>query len=131
MLNFKIFDKESVSLQNLPGDYPKLVYVDLGTDENQIAKASALLDKLFGWIDLSDARWACLRINRAEGREEGRHRPDQAFLKSEAEFLIAWPTKFTLSPALADAVAQELVNQHIQPSLSSEPIPELTSREMK
>ena len=89
------------------------------SDEEQFARAQTLLAEQFPWVDLDGAKWGCLRINRAEGREEGRHRPDQAFLRSDNEFMIAWPTKFTLSPALADAVAQELVNQRIDPSISS------------
>jgi hypothetical protein len=90
-------------------------------DQEQIAAATHTVHDLFPWVDLSDARWACLRINRAEGSEAGRHRPDSAFLKAEQNFLVAWPTKFTLSPALADQVVLELSEQGVNPAWSYQP----------
>ncbi len=86
-------------------------------DREQITVAGRLVHELFPWVDTEGADWACLRINRAEGREQEGHRPDSVFLKPVKNFLVAWPTKFTLSPALADAVAQELSTQGIVPSL--------------
>lgn len=85
-------------------------------DSEQIAVATRTVQDLFPWVDLRDASWACLRINRAEGSEEGQHRPDSAFLKAEQNFLVAWPTKFTLSPALADQVVLELSDQGVKPT---------------
>jgi len=92
------------------------------SDDEQLQAAAQAVKSLFPWVDLTGADWACLRINRAEGREEGRHRPDSVFLKAEQQFLVAWPTKFTLSPALADAVSSELTRQQILPQHRFEPL---------
>jgi len=87
------------------------------TDNEQIDAARQMLEKLFPWVDLSGAEWACLRINRAEGKAQGQHRPDSAFLATRNNILVTWPTKFTLSPALADEVSSELKQQGIEPKL--------------
>lgn len=86
------------------------------SDQEQIRAASRLLADLFPWIDTRDARWSCYPIDRAEGRDARLHRPDNAFLASEGRLMVAWPTKFTLSPALADEVTAALLQQHIQPA---------------
>ena len=86
------------------------------TDHEQINSARYLLEKLFPWVELSGAEWACLRINRAEGKEQGQHRPDSVFLAAKDNILVVWPTKFTLSPALADEVCNRLSTQGIEPA---------------
>jgi glycerol-3-phosphate dehydrogenase len=86
-------------------------------DAEQIEEASRSLQRLFPWVDLSDAEWACLRIDRAEGRQRGRHRPDSVFLEARGNILVTWPTKFTLSPALADEVCEALTCQGIKPEI--------------
>jgi glycerol-3-phosphate dehydrogenase len=87
------------------------------TDSEQIEEAGRSLQRLFSWVDLSDAEWACLRIDRAEGRQRGRHRPDSVFLEASGNVLVTWPTKFTLSPALADEVCDALSSQGIKPEM--------------
>lgn len=89
------------------------------SDREQIACAGQLARSLFPWVDFSGARWSCLRINRAEGAETGQHRPDSVFVRSTGNFLVVWPTKFTLSPALADEVCATLQNQGIVPGPDS------------
>lgn len=91
------------------------------SDPEQIEAASILLGKLFPAMDLSEARWACLRINRAEGLSEGRHRPDSVFYRSVDNYIVAWPTKFTLSPALADEILAELDRQGVTPVRRASP----------
>jgi len=87
------------------------------TDQEQVEAARQMLEKLFPWVDISGAEWACLRVNRAEGKAQGQHRPDSVFLEARNNILVTWPTKFTLSPALADEVSAELSNQGIEPKL--------------
>ncbi|MBL4821416.1 MAG: FAD-dependent oxidoreductase [Gammaproteobacteria bacterium] len=89
--------------------------------DQQIRAASELLNKLFPWLNLTDARWECLPINRAEGKAAGQHRPDAAFLQTESRIMVAWPTKFTLSPALAEEVLSALEIQAIVPKFCQPP----------
>jgi hypothetical protein len=46
----------------------------------QIAVAQKELSNLLPWVDLSQAQWATLRVNRAEPAQSGLVRPDNAFL---------------------------------------------------
>ncbi|MEX0618209.1 MAG: FAD-dependent oxidoreductase [Pseudohongiellaceae bacterium] len=89
----------------------------MGRDsEAQVRAAASLLHRLFPWIDLDDVSWNTFLINRAEARLEGRHRPDDAFLHTDSHFSVAWPTKLTLSPNLADQVMADLNSGNIHPS---------------
>lgn len=85
------------------------------SDREQITAAKQYVAELLPWVNTSDTRWSCLRVDRAEGREAGLHRPDSVFLRAERRFLVAWPTKFTLSPVLADTVQVELAGQGVRP----------------
>lgn len=77
-------------------------------DADLIARGQRLLQSLFPWVDLADAEWGCLPIDRAEAATADGKRPDGALFVSEANCLVAWPTKLTLAPALADGVLAEL-----------------------
>jgi len=81
----------------------------------QINASRDLLEKTFGWINFSDVRWLTFMINRAEGKLPNKHRPDSVFVSENDQLLVTWPTKFTLSPALADAVSRSLNQQDIMP----------------
>ena len=70
----------------------------------QIAFARAELDECLPWIDLRQARFDTLRIDRAEPRTTAGTRPDQAHVDQAGPWLQAWPTKLTLAPDLADRV---------------------------
>ena len=89
-----------------------------GVGENnrqQIQAAKNLLTKLFPWVNLADSRWNCLDINRAEGKAIDQHRPDSVFMQIESRIIVAWPTKLTLSPALAEKVLSSLKTQGVTP----------------
>lgn len=90
----------------------------------QIAAAKKELAELVPWIDLSAARWATLRIDRAEPAQSALARPDNAFLAEQGRLLVGWPTKLALSPDFADRVEVVLARDNIQPQLHS-PLPEL------
>jgi hypothetical protein len=66
------------------------------------------LKDLLPWIDLTNAEWATLNIDRAEPAQKENNRPDHPFLKCAGNCLVAWPTKLTLVPMLADMVLDEL-----------------------
>ncbi len=86
----------------------------------QIAAAQAELANLFPWVDLRDATWQSLRINRAEAGRDNNVRPDDAVLTERDNALIVWPTKLTLAPALADRVLEQLSSDNVQPGTEAE-----------
>lgn len=81
-------------------------------DENSlIAKGRQELRELFPWIDFGAAEWATLRIDRAEPLQKGLVKPDQAFAAPAqgcGNLIVAWPTKLTLAPNMADQVESQL-----------------------
>ncbi len=87
--------------------------------EALIAKAQQELRSLMPWLDLSSASWSTLWVDRAEPRQKGLVRPDQAFI-GRAEHCVnvtaAWPTKLTLAPNLANAALQLLQQLGISPA---------------
>ena len=90
----------------------------------QIAAAQKEVQQLLPWVDLSDARWATLRVDRAEPAQSGLVRPDNAFLAEQGSLLVGWPTKLALSPDFADRVIAALGRDGIQPGRHA-PLPEL------
>jgi hypothetical protein len=84
-----------------------------------ITKAKQELRELLPWINFQHAEWGCLRINRAEPKQANFILPDMAYAKQAAENLIvAWPTKLTLTPHLANEVLGLLQMQNIKPKFS-------------
>ncbi len=75
------------------------------TDAEQVAAGQQLLQQLFPWRDWQGARYAPIEINRAEPKLSQLMKPDSAYVKRDRKVLIAWPTKLTLVPDLADKVA--------------------------
>lgn len=86
----------------------------------QIQAAQRELAELLPWIDLQDAQWRTLRIDRAEPAQSGLVRPDNAFLTQQDRLLVGWPTKLALAPDLSDRVLAHLTAAGIQPSSSPE-----------
>ena len=82
----------------------------------QIAVAKKELGNLLPWVDLSQAQWATLRVNRAEPAQSGLTRPDNAFLADQGRLLVGWPTKLALAPDFADRVITALEQDAIKPS---------------
>lgn len=81
------------------------------SDGELIARAQRLIGDLFPWVDLRDAEWGCFDIDRAEAKMADGSRPDGALCIEEAHCIAAWPTKLTLTPALADRVLNGLAMQ--------------------
>jgi len=96
---------------------------ELSSDE-AIANAKKELEELMPWVDLSEAQWATLPVDRAEPRQLNFARPDKAFANTTKEcpnVIVAWPTKLTLCPNLADEVIEILEKQKITASSNSTP----------
>ena len=77
-------------------------------DDELIERAKRLITDLFPWVDLTGAQWGCFAIDRAEAKMADGSRPDGALFIAEDGYIAAWPTKLTLTPALADSVLAEL-----------------------
>ncbi|MDU4249697.1 MULTISPECIES: NAD(P)/FAD-dependent oxidoreductase [Pseudomonas] len=88
-------------------------------EAEQIAEAQRELRKLVPWIDLSAARWATLRVDRAEPSQNNLLRPDSAFLAEDGALLVGWPTKLALAPNFADRVLESLEKSGIRPQASA------------
>lgn len=84
--------------------------------DEQLLAARQLISKLFPWLDLSETKWECFAIDRAEPAVNSIYRPDDAFLTEEDGVIVAWPTKLTLAPSLGDMALQQLENKAIVPS---------------
>ena len=99
-------------------------------EASQIAAAKKELAELVPWIDLSAARWATLRVDRAEPAQSSLARPDNAFIADQGRLLVGWPTKLALSPDFADRVLAALARDGITPgdqsSLPQLPRPPVT-----
>jgi len=88
------------------------------TDSELMTKAKQELDELLPWIDFSQAQWGTLYINRAEPKQNQLILPDKAYIKQSdtvKNVIVAWPTKLTLSPDLANEVVTLLQKQSIEP----------------
>ena len=96
---------------------------DLATEGVAMSEAQLIdaakneLRELFPWVNFGpsskygEARWATLRIDRAEPKQKGLVKPDQAFAgvtEKCGNVIVAWPTKLTLAPNMADAVEMHL-----------------------
>ena len=72
----------------------------------QIKATQELIRNTFPWLNLSDAQWESFYVNRAEANVHRNFRPDDAVIKEDKNILVAWPTKLTLVPSLADKVSE-------------------------
>ncbi|HRQ72563.1 MAG TPA: FAD-dependent oxidoreductase [Phycisphaerales bacterium] len=75
------------------------------SSDAQIERARAETAACLPWIDVGTARWATLRIDRAEGRVAGRKRPESFIVRRFGNVSAVWPTKLALAPLVAAEVA--------------------------
>ncbi len=86
--------------------------------EELIASARAELAELIPWVGFRGARWATLPVSRAEPLQPNFMRPDNAFVAPAPgldNLLVAWPTKLTLAPNLANQTLDLLAKTGITP----------------
>ncbi len=86
----------------------------------QIAAARKELNELFPWLDLSQAQWGVLPIDRAEVKMADGSRPDNVFFAQEGGVITAWPTKLALAPRLASQIIEAMENDGIAPGEHAE-----------
>ncbi len=83
-------------------------------DDALISKAQTEINNLFPWLDWQDAQWQTLYVDRAEPLQKGLIKPDNAFAENAStDVIVAWPTKLTLAPNLAQRVNQLLQKDSI------------------
>jgi len=80
-----------------------------------VERARRELPRLFPAADFGAARWATLRIDRAEGAIAGGRRPSGPLVDSRDRFIVAWPSKLALAPVLSERVVQLLREQQVRP----------------
>ncbi len=75
------------------------------------------LRDLFPWLNFDHAEFATIKLQRAEARQPGFVRPDQAFaeLLDQTNLLIGWPTKLTLAPNMGEQMMAQLKAKNLQP----------------
>ena len=93
------------------------------SEEELIATARKELGKLLPWVNLEDAEWGTLRVNRAEPKQSKLLRPDAAFCQAVNNGIVTWPTKLALAPNLADEVVRMLEEAGVAPSLDELEMP--------
>ena len=93
----------------------------------QIFAAQELMKNTFPWLNLSNAQWESFYINRSEANIQSSFRPDDAVVKEEKNVLVAWPTKLTLVPSLADKVLEYAAGVRKRPPGKNIPTAELQS----
>jgi hypothetical protein len=86
------------------------------TPEEQIRVARRELEALLPWVNLDEAEWATLFVNRAEPKQTKLLRPDAAFVQSVGNGIVSWPTKLALAPNLSDEVIKVLKQEKLFPS---------------
>ncbi|GJM11716.1 MAG: hypothetical protein DHS20C12_01190 [Pseudohongiella sp.] len=84
--------------------------------ESQLSATWELLRELFPWVDFDGAQMNCFSIDRAEANVNNNYRPEDAFFVEEGNVLVAWPTKLTLTPNLADNIIEHLSSNGISPA---------------
>ncbi|MET0356336.1 MAG: FAD-dependent oxidoreductase [Cellvibrio sp.] len=98
------------------------------TAEDLIAKAQAELADLLPWVDMSGAEWTTLPIERAEPLQPNFLRPENAFVgvaPGLSNLWVAWPTKLTLAPNLANQVLDLLKANELTPTKDDHSTPSL------
>jgi glycine/D-amino acid oxidase-like deaminating enzyme len=85
----------------------------------QILAAQALIEKQFPWFTLENPQWDTFFINRAEGFNQGK-RPESITINTVDNVIIAWPTKLTFAPLLAEEISKLLPkpNDHLEPQIN-------------
>ena len=68
----------------------------------QIAAARREIATVFPWVDSLEWEWDAFMIDRVEGSQANRTRPDRPVIQEVGSVLFAWPTKLAFAPLLAD-----------------------------
>jgi glycerol-3-phosphate dehydrogenase len=89
--------------------------------EALIQEARELLTEILPWVDLPELEWATHPVNRAEPQQSNRSRPDSAFVSSQGNLHVCWPTKLALAPDLADQAIAAIEQSGLKTSAHDNP----------
>ncbi|HAD62653.1 MAG TPA: FAD-binding oxidoreductase, partial [Alcanivorax sp.] len=98
------------------------------SDAQQLDAARRELDELFPWLDFADAELALMDVARAEPRQQGLAKPDNAYARRDRDLIITWPTKLTLAPDLGDRVEALIQERGLDAGDPLGPVPEALRR---
>ena len=87
--------------------------------EAQIHSARALLTNVFPWMNFEELEFHCFAVDRAEANINNSYRPEDAYFIEERNVLVAWPTKLTLTPTLADNIIEHFAASGVVPSINA------------
>lgn len=97
----------------------------VGMDSGQlIDKARDELFGLFPWINFGNTEWATLPVDRAEPKQSQLIKPDKAYAEWAPDcdnLLVAWPTKLTLAPNMAEQARSLIAAKLPMPSRETVP----------
>ena len=97
---------QNINTWYLGGDLAEL---GVGKDHvSQVAEAKYLLEKLTPNIDTHKLTFQSILIDRAEPAQNNLVRPDDAYLQTFDNLMVAWPTKLALAPRLAEKALIDL-----------------------
>ncbi len=75
---------------------------------DQIEAARKVLAEYFPTLDLSEAEWASLRVDRAEGLTPDGSRPTGPTCRRSGRVVALWPTKLVMAPLAAEMAVNEI-----------------------
>jgi glycine/D-amino acid oxidase-like deaminating enzyme len=93
------------------------------TDEDALSFARSEMQDMFPAIDWATREWATWAGDRAEPFSENGELPPGPFVHQRGKILVAWPSKLTFAPALADHVFKWLEDKEIAPLVKTDPPP--------
>jgi len=76
--------------------------------EEQIGACRHELAECVPWVNLEEAAFATLRIDRAEGKTEDGSRPTSYVVRQMGAALVVWPTKLVLAPLAVEELLPRL-----------------------
>jgi len=91
------------------------------TEEETLQFARRELESVFPHIDWAGKQWATWAGDRAEPYDETGELPPGPFVQQRGRVMVAWPTKLTFAPALADRLFDKLQERKIEPVYKTEP----------
>jgi glycine/D-amino acid oxidase-like deaminating enzyme len=99
------------------------------SETEALAFAKKEMQEIFPAIDWEQKEWASWYGDRAEALDPSGHLPPGPRIEPHEKILLAWPTKMTFVPALADDVLSWLEKNKINPTPET-PLPTLPAAEM-
>lgn len=85
--------------------------------DEQIKACRQELQDVLPWVDLNQAQWSTLMLDRAEVQTPGNKRPESSSVSHNNDVITVWPTKLAFAPKAAAEVLQILQQNNIDPSM--------------